>query len=317
VSAAALAPPVRLSIHPAAWAGALIFHLALAMALLPREAPLPQPGAPFAVGLMGLEPAGPLGGEMAPAEALAGPQPEALAEAAAAAEDLLPVEMPMAQAPAPAPASLPSVPPELIRPETEAPAELAPATAADVLAPSPPESVSPTEEPLLAPPAPPPPPAPARAAPRTSVAAASAAPRRPTQSAPARAAAGGAALSAAAPAGTGQGEAPALSAAPSPGAEAARLPPGYAATISRLLQGALRYPPGARDAGVEGSALVMFTIARDGTIFASRLQRSSGDQALDSEALALLRRVSPLPPLPEEVPGQAAAVVVPIAFRLR
>lgn len=314
MSTAALAPPARLPIHPAAWGGALILHLALAVVLLPRGGPPPPPGAPFAVGLMGLGPAAPLG-EMAPAETLAEPQPDALAEAAAA-EALLPVEMPMAEPRAAAPASLPAVPPDLMRPTTESPAELARAPAADVLAASQPESAFPTEAPPVAPAAPQPP-APARAAPRTSVAATSAAPRRVTQPAPARAAASGAALGAAAPAGTGRGEAPAPSTAPAPGAEATRLPPGYAATVSRLLQGALRYPPGARDAGVEGSALVMFTIARDGTILASRLQRSSGEQALDSEALALLRRVSPLPPLPEEVPGQVAAVVVPIAFRLR
>lgn len=146
-------------------------------------------------------------------------------------------------------------------------------------------------------------------------------PRRRTET-PARPAAPPAAASPGPPPGvSAEGPARGVAASGAPGTaqgtDAPRLPPAYAAAIARLLQRALRYPPGARDAGIEGTAVVTFTIARDGTILAPRLERSSGESALDSEALALLRRVSPLPRLPDEVPGQAAGVVVPIAFHLR
>ncbi|CAH0314709.1 hypothetical protein ROS9278_05088 [Roseomonas sp. CECT 9278] len=63
--------------------------------------------------------------------------------------------------------------------------------------------------------------------------------------------------------------------------------------------------------------MVQFAIARDGTVMAPRLVRGSGSVMLDQEAMALLRRVSPLPPLPPAIAGGQASVMVPIGFDLR
>jgi protein TonB len=48
----------------------------------------------------------------------------------------------------------------------------------------------------------------------------------------------------------------------------------------------------------------------------SRVERSSGVSELDEEALALLHRVQPFPPLPPELPGERVNLTVPIRFNL-
>jgi protein TonB len=69
-----------------------------------------------------------------------------------------------------------------------------------------------------------------------------------------------------------------------------------------------RYPPGA--SGV-GTAYVMFTINGAGVVTSARLISSSGDAALDGEAVALLHRASPTPPPPG---GAALTLRLPIVF---
>jgi len=69
-----------------------------------------------------------------------------------------------------------------------------------------------------------------------------------------------------------------------------------------------RFPPEAR--GV-GATSVTFTISEAGQVIAARLVVSSGDPALDTEALALLRRASPVPPPPER---RTLTLNLPIRF---
>ncbi|NKC34303.1 energy transducer TonB [Falsiroseomonas selenitidurans] len=95
------------------------------------------------------------------------------------------------------------------------------------------------------------------------------------------------------------------------------MPPGYAAALVRILQRNLRYPPSAREQGVEGTAVIRFTIARDGTVTSSQMVRGTGSALLDQEAMALLRRVSPLPRLPSDFPEARAVVLAPIGFSIR
>jgi TonB family protein len=53
-----------------------------------------------------------------------------------------------------------------------------------------------------------------------------------------------------------------------------------------------RYPSGAASTG---TASVAFTIARSGQVLSARLIGSSGNPALDAEAVSLPRRASPVP----------------------
>lgn len=100
-------------------------------------------------------------------------------------------------------------------------------------------------------------------------------------------------------------------------ASAALLPDSYKATLGALLRRGLRYPPSARDRDEEGDVVVAFSVARDGTVRGARVVRSSGISAFDQEALALLARISPAPPLPSGWAAAEAAFVVPVRFQLR
>lgn len=64
-------------------------------------------------------------------------------------------------------------------------------------------------------------------------------------------------------------------------------------------------PPGI----APGEAEVVFVVSAEGRLASLALLRSSGDPALDAEALDLLRRSQPLPPSPE---ARALQLVVPI-----
>lgn len=110
---------------------------------------------------------------------------------------------------------------------------------------------------------------------------------------------------------------------PNPRADRAAAPSSSAAatpsTAPASWKGALmarlnqfkRFPPGAAS---DGTAIVAFTIGRSGQVTAARLVRSSGDGALDGEAVSLPRRASPVPPPPPEVSGSSITLAVPIRF---
>ena len=68
------------------------------------------------------------------------------------------------------------------------------------------------------------------------------------------------------------------------------------------------------DGGGRGTATVAFTIDRSGRVIGARLSGSSGNAALDQEAVALARRASPVPAPPANVGGGNVLLAVPIRF---
>ena len=72
-----------------------------------------------------------------------------------------------------------------------------------------------------------------------------------------------------------------------------------------------RYPSGAASTG---TASVAFTIARSGQVLSARLIGSSGNPALDAEAVSLPRRASPVPAPPPDFGGSVLTLTVPIHF---
>lgn len=72
-----------------------------------------------------------------------------------------------------------------------------------------------------------------------------------------------------------------------------------------------RYPSGAASTG---TASVAFTIARSGQVLSARLIGSSGNPALDAEAISLPRRASPVPAPPPDFGGGVLTLTVPIHF---
>lgn len=64
--------------------------------------------------------------------------------------------------------------------------------------------------------------------------------------------------------------------------------------------------------GQRGTATVAFSINRSGQVLSARLVRSSGNPNLDKEAVALVRRASPVPPPPANVKGNSVLLSVPV-----
>lgn len=64
-----------------------------------------------------------------------------------------------------------------------------------------------------------------------------------------------------------------------------------------------------------GTAIVAFSVSREGALLEARLAQSSGNAALDRAALDAVRRAAPFPAAPPEVSGARAAFNLPVAFR--
>lgn len=110
-------------------------------------------------------------------------------------------------------------------------------------------------------------------------------------------------------------DAPRAAQANAPAAGAARVPVAALASWKSELMAQLnrykRYPSGSSS---NGTATVAFSITRAGEVTSARLAHSSGDNALDQEAVSLPRRASPLPKPPEGVGSGAIALTVPVHF---
>ena len=74
------------------------------------------------------------------------------------------------------------------------------------------------------------------------------------------------------------------------------------------------YPETSARRGEQGVTQVFFSLDRQGRVIDSRVVRSSGASALDEEALALLRRAQPFPPVPPEILGDRVNLILPLRF---
>lgn len=71
-----------------------------------------------------------------------------------------------------------------------------------------------------------------------------------------------------------------------------------------------RFPSGANP----GTVQVAFSIDRGGRVLSARLVRGSGEASLDDEAVAMIRRASPVPAPPDGLGGGTVSLSVPIRF---
>lgn len=94
------------------------------------------------------------------------------------------------------------------------------------------------------------------------------------------------------------------------------VPSSWKAKLMSHLERHKRYPEAARTQRAEGTALLSFGMDRDGRVLGYSIVRSSGCPELDSEALAMIERASPLPPAPPEIRQQIVQLVVPVRFRM-
>jgi protein TonB len=104
-----------------------------------------------------------------------------------------------------------------------------------------------------------------------------------------------------------------LSGTGEPGESKAEFSSDYLSLIVSRIQRQKRYPLGARRRGIEGEVKVKFSIDRRGNLIGIELERSSGFEILDEEALSMVRRASPFPAPPE----RTLELHIRILFRLK
>ncbi|RED44174.1 energy transducer TonB [Aestuariispira insulae] len=91
----------------------------------------------------------------------------------------------------------------------------------------------------------------------------------------------------------------------------------YAFQVRLWLERHKVYPKKARRKRKQGIVTLYFRVSRDGRVLAQDIRQGSGHEILDEEVLAMLKRAQPLPPLPDNVKGAYADMIIPIDFSLR
>ena len=87
--------------------------------------------------------------------------------------------------------------------------------------------------------------------------------------------------------------------------------------VLALIEKNKRYPEAARSRREQGTAQVSFALDRKGMVSNARVIQSSGSNALDEEAVALLKRAEPFPAPPATFPGEFVVVRQPIRFTVK
>jgi len=92
---------------------------------------------------------------------------------------------------------------------------------------------------------------------------------------------------------------------------------GYGSSVSRLLARHREYPRVAAMRGWEGTVMMRLKVGANGRLMEAQVDSSSGHTALDTQALAMVKRIAELPPPPEGLRDREFAVLVPVEFRLQ
>jgi periplasmic protein TonB len=74
----------------------------------------------------------------------------------------------------------------------------------------------------------------------------------------------------------------------------------WEAEVIEILARGKRYPPDALNRGEQGTVFVRFNLDRDGDLMSSLIEKSSGSDSLDREALDLVSRVKRFAPVPPD-----------------
>jgi protein TonB len=77
------------------------------------------------------------------------------------------------------------------------------------------------------------------------------------------------------------------------------------------------YPAAARNRRETGDIQLKFELDRSGRVTSAQIISGSGSPRLDAAALDMLKRASPLPPPPDQVPGTVISFIIPVQFHLR
>ncbi len=108
---------------------------------------------------------------------------------------------------------------------------------------------------------------------------------------------------------------------PLPGADPAdamasqgRMRNDYLARVARQIAQQRVYPAGALANHQRGRLVARVIVARSGQVVDVRISTSSGWPAIDSAEVETIRKASPFPPLPNDMPGETVILVLPVNF---
>jgi periplasmic protein TonB len=96
--------------------------------------------------------------------------------------------------------------------------------------------------------------------------------------------------------------------------EAARK--GYADRLARAIAQHKQYPRVAQMRGWQGEVIVDLKLDRNGGVLVTKIDRSSGFEVLDKQALEMVKKAAPFPAPPEILKSDVFNIQVPVSFKL-
>lgn len=90
----------------------------------------------------------------------------------------------------------------------------------------------------------------------------------------------------------------------------------YNNKVLARLRAAKKYPAAARGKGIEGTAILSFTISSSGRLTSARVVRGAGHPLLDSAVLSMARNAAPFPAFPSSISKSQMTFSVPVQFKI-
>jgi protein TonB len=90
----------------------------------------------------------------------------------------------------------------------------------------------------------------------------------------------------------------------------------YGNTLGRAIAKYKQYPKIAAMRGWQGECLLDLKLDGSGNVLSASVKESSGHEALDNQALEMVRKASPFPAPPEVLRGRSFNITVPVSFKL-
>ena len=90
----------------------------------------------------------------------------------------------------------------------------------------------------------------------------------------------------------------------------------YGGLLGRAIAKHKSYPKIAQMRGWEGEVMLDLKIDGNGNVLSAKVRESSGHEALDNQALEMVRKASPFPAPPEALRSRTFNISVPVSFKL-
>jgi protein TonB len=90
----------------------------------------------------------------------------------------------------------------------------------------------------------------------------------------------------------------------------------YNSKVLAKLRAAKKYPAAARGKGIEGTAVLSFTISSSGRLTSARVVKGAGHPLLDNAVLAMARNAAPFPAFPNSISKNQMTFSVPVQFKI-